>query len=728
MRLLLRIARTELATLFYSPVAWFILIVFSFLAGKDFASIYDALLRTLELGSFGERKISATVYLIGGNQGLLKAVQNNLYMFMPLITMGVMSREYSSGSIKLLYSSPVRGGHIVLGKYAAMMLYSALLMIVPILCTVWASFCIPNFDWGAALAALLGVYLLVCTYAAIGVFMSSLTSYQVVAAVTTLAVFTALRFVGRLWQEYDAVRQITHWLSINGRSDYMLNGLISSADVLYFVIVIWLFLGLTMLRVGLGRSGLRWPARALRYGAVAAAALAVGWISSHPGFIGYFDATRGHQLTLSATSQQVLAQVQGPVSITHYVNMVDEGGRSYMPRGRAYGEGVFRMYTRFKPDIDIKYLYYWDEVPGSPVMERLKTGSWRETAERLAGIQKYPFGWFKTPEQMAEIEDLKPFDNKFVRIVEFADGRRQVLRDFADMSKVPGEQEVTTMFQRALSGAVRVGFSSSHGERDIKLMGDRTYRLFANDPTQREGLLNQGFDFFKTVGTDSLDILVVADPRSLVDTAAIGRFLDDGGNMMVLAEPSGREFTAPLLARLGVEMMPGVLTDSLSNYEPTLTLAIGAGSFADLSGKVSMPEAGELRFNAGSSRAGFAASAADSWQAEPILTRGAQTVALLLTRGEQQVIVVGDADFLSNAELTIGRMGYSSANFRFAKEAFTRLAGGRYPLDTRKAAPLDDRITAPLESVGWTRIAFMAVCPIFLLTVALVTSRRRRRH
>ena len=57
-----------------------------------------------------------------------------------------------------------------------------MVMVLIACCTV------ESFDLSAALSGLLGLYLLMCAYAAIGLYMSSLTSYQVVVAVGTLAV------------------------------------------------------------------------------------------------------------------------------------------------------------------------------------------------------------------------------------------------------------------------------------------------------------------------------------------------------------------------------------------------------------------------------------------------------------------------------------------------------------------------------------------------------------
>ena len=146
-------------------------------------------------------------------------------LYMPLLTMGLMSRELSSGSIKLLYSSPVTSWQIILGKYLAMVIYG--LVLIGILCVmvIFNLFTIENMDCGLVFTGLLGIYLLICAYAAIGLFMSCLTSYQVVAAIGTLALLAALNFVGGMWQGVDLIRDITYWLSISGRADELIAGL-----------------------------------------------------------------------------------------------------------------------------------------------------------------------------------------------------------------------------------------------------------------------------------------------------------------------------------------------------------------------------------------------------------------------------------------------------------------------------------------------------------------------
>ena len=129
-----------------------------------------------------------------------------------------MSREYSSGSIKLLYSSPITNRQIILGKYIALMIYAAALMGAIILTIVFAGITVKDLDLGAIASGMLGLYLMACAYCAIGLYMSTITSYQVVAAMGTLAVLAVLNFIGGVGQEIEWVRDVTYWLCISGRA------------------------------------------------------------------------------------------------------------------------------------------------------------------------------------------------------------------------------------------------------------------------------------------------------------------------------------------------------------------------------------------------------------------------------------------------------------------------------------------------------------------------------
>src|SRR5690606_24770615 len=189
MKPILKIAKTELQVLFYSPIAWLILVIFAFQAGLIYTGIYDGFVRRVSLGW---NLYSVTPSTYGGMRGLFTIVQNYLYLYIPLLTMGIMSRELSSGSIKLLYSSPVTNYQIVFGKYLALVVYALAITAVLGVYSVHSIIVVENVEYKLILTGLLGLFLVVCAYAAIGRFMSSITSYSVVAAMGTLAILSLL--------------------------------------------------------------------------------------------------------------------------------------------------------------------------------------------------------------------------------------------------------------------------------------------------------------------------------------------------------------------------------------------------------------------------------------------------------------------------------------------------------------------------------------------------------
>ena len=246
MKLIWKITKAELQTLFFSPLAWLMLVVLGIWVFNVFYDKFDLLVRTQELGdSIGH--VTRRLYI--DQYGIYAAILDTLYCFFPLLTMGLISRELSSGSIKLLDSSPVSTWQVVLGKYFSMCIFSLLLIVVLFIPVILGIFTVENLEMKAIFTGLLGMYLLMCTYSAIGLFMSSLSIYPIVAAVGTFGVLAALNMVGSIWQEYAFMRDITHWLSISSRIISFLQGVIASADVFYYLLIIGLCVTLTWLKL-----------------------------------------------------------------------------------------------------------------------------------------------------------------------------------------------------------------------------------------------------------------------------------------------------------------------------------------------------------------------------------------------------------------------------------------------------------------------------------------------
>ena len=141
MKVILKIAKSELSFLFYSPIAWLILVLFTFQSSLYFADILESLIVAKE-----SREILSNLTESLFTARLLPYVQQYLYLYIPLLTMGLMSKEKSSGTIKLLFSSPITNTQIILGKYVAMMIYSFSLIAILLVYVVYGVFTVKDLD------------------------------------------------------------------------------------------------------------------------------------------------------------------------------------------------------------------------------------------------------------------------------------------------------------------------------------------------------------------------------------------------------------------------------------------------------------------------------------------------------------------------------------------------------------------------------------------------------
>jgi ABC-2 type transport system permease protein len=359
MKPIIKIAKAELKQLFFSPIAWLIIVIFTFQTGLIFHDLYSGMMRRQLIGW---KLWSATASTFGGMQGTFTIVQQYIFLYIPLLTMGIMSREFSSGSIKLLFSSPLRSRQIIFGKYLALVVYALVLTSILAVFGLFASFTIKMVDIPLILTGLLGLFLLTCAYAAIGLFMSSLTSYTVVSAMGTLGIFAVLNYVKSVGQEVEFVRDITYWLAISGRCDNFIAGLITSEDLLYFLIVIALFIGFSIVKLQSGRQKKSWYVVTARFAAIFVGAMLLGYFSAKPKLMTFYDATRTKTNTLTKSSQEVLSHLKDELTITTYSNMLEENYWIALPSSYKYDVDRFRQYTRFKPGIKLKYEYYYEKT------------------------------------------------------------------------------------------------------------------------------------------------------------------------------------------------------------------------------------------------------------------------------------------------------------------------------------------------------------------------------
>lgn len=802
MKTIFKIARTELALLFYSPIAWFLLVAFLFQCGLAYTGAIENTLTTQEMGGQGLMWLNfLTSRTFAPPYGIWPSLVGKLYLYLPLLTMGLMSRETSSGTIKLLYSSPIKVKDIIFGKFLAMMLYNLVLVAILFMVVAFGLSNIHAADAGLLFSGLLGIYLLLCTYAAIGLFMSCLTSYQVVAALSTLVLLAVLSYIGTLWQDIDFVRDLTYFLSISGRADHMLMGLITTKDLCYFLVIIFVFLTFSIFKLRSDNESIPLFTRISRYTGIVVGALTIGYITSRPALTGYLDTTATHTNTLAVSGQKILKETgDAPLEVTSYINLLDQRFYYGRPDQRNSDMARWERYLRFKPNIRFNYVYYYDSTFDPNFYKYNQTPSLKALAEKYCKSMKLDMAMFKTPEQIHKLIDLRPENNRYVMQLRYKD-RTTFLRLFDDQIVFPTETETGAAIKRLMQAKLpKIAFLKGDRERSIDKAGDRQYKLLTNEKTFRYSLINQGFDV-ETVSLQDSDIpkdiaaLVIADPKVALDTTTvqkIRKWIDDGGNLLIAAEPGKQALLNPLLEPLHVQLLDGQLMQKSKDFAadlilPFLTPAGGSlsrslrqlqqdslvasmrGSAAltyDKNGPFSItplvmtapglawnkkvrPNAEALESaedndapSTGISRSGISAPLASlrtpakpaaeeiAFSPEQGDQRGPFPSIVSLTRTvngrEQRIVVSGDADFLSNAEL--GRHNPRTSNFALSTGIFSWLSYGEFPIDSWRPKGPDNRLDLTSKSLAWIKVFLLGIVPgLVLITGTILLIRRKRK-
>lgn len=570
MNISFKIAIAELKALFYSPIAWFLTVIFIFQSGLSYTSLLEEILTKQQLGgnySLGLRNLTNGVF---GYFGLFGGMARKVFLYLPLLTMGLISRETSSGTIKLLYSSPIRVGQIVWGKFTAMIVYSMLLTVVLAIYVVTSSYVIQSADTGAMWAGLLGIFLLLCTYAAIGLFMSCLTTYQVVAALSTLVVFAMLNYIGSVWQSVDFVKSLTYFLSMAGRTDRMIDGLISSKDVVYFLVIIAMFIRFSILRLQAERTSISTGRSFLRYALVLICVLMIGYFCSIPRLIVSYDATSTKIFTLHPNTKKIISTLDAPLEVTTYINLLDQYIWEGLPSARNRDLDRWEPYLRAKHNITLKYVYYYD-YPGEEqgVIQSNPGKTLRQIAENAAKSHYVDIDNFLNPQEIRKIIDLRTENNSYVIQLKYKN-KSTFLRLYADQLLFPTETEVAAAVKRLTVPLPKIAFVESELERGRNPNGPRDYGILTNGIKNRTSLINQGFDT-ESISLNDKDIpadittLVIADPRTSFTPQAQARIRDyikSGGNMLITGDPAKKDILNILTKPMGVSFMNGQLVEN----------------------------------------------------------------------------------------------------------------------------------------------------------------------
>ena len=576
--------RWELQKMFFSPIAWLVLIAFAIQSGMAFFDVLDRFIWYRHLNAFEEEVTFNFLSnrLLGG---FFPSFEQTIYLYIPLITMGMMSKEFSSGSIKLLYSSPISNTQIVWGKYLAALVFCAILIAILLLEHLYGFFAIKEYDFVQSLTGLLGLFLILAAYSAIGLFMSSLTSYQIVAAICSFATFFILQNIRNIGQTIDLVKDITYWLSVSGRGQSFFQGLIATDDFLYFFLISGLFITFTLFRLRDIREKSARMVSIGRYSGALLLAVVIGYVSTSPTLRAYLDTTRTQLNTLTQKSQQVMAQLEGRVKITTYVNLLNRFAGLGTPTMQNRDTDRYEKYMRFYPYIDLEYQYYYD----MPVQEdrvkyykdRFAGKSQQEALEYVSDLYRIDSDGAKPGKEFAAEIDLKNHLNRFVTKLETEEGREAYLHIFDDPAIFPFEEQMTAAFKRLAIDLPQVGFVTGHQERGLDNIGPRGFQVVAKEKPYRWSMLNNGMDFYpidlSNPVDNTIEVLVIAEPKTAFNDRELqhlNQYIDRGGNLIMAADIGRQEVMNPLVEQLGITFLPGQVVEFNKGYPMDFITAI----------------------------------------------------------------------------------------------------------------------------------------------------------
>jgi len=170
----------------------------------------------------------------------------------PILTMRVFAEEFKQKTDQMLFTAPVKLSSIVLGKYLSSLMVFVCLLALTLLWPLVISILGEN-NMAEVVGNYAGILAIGSAYIAMGVFVSSLTENQVVAAVLSLGLFLlmfalevlALFFFQSVVLPELAVRAIL-FVSVFGRYQTITNGILALNDILFFISLTALFIFFTV--------------------------------------------------------------------------------------------------------------------------------------------------------------------------------------------------------------------------------------------------------------------------------------------------------------------------------------------------------------------------------------------------------------------------------------------------------------------------------------------------
>jgi len=178
-----------------------------------------------------------------------------LLFTLPILSMRLIAEERKSGTLELLVTNPVRDWGLLLGKYVAALAVVGILLVLTLPYPLAVQLLGGQPEWNVVWSCFIGLALISAAYLAFGLFASSLTESQVVAAVVSYIGLFLFYISGGLLGSLgsDTARAIGSALAVEPHFNPFTSGRIGLIDVAYFLLFSLFFLFLSAQVLGMRR-------------------------------------------------------------------------------------------------------------------------------------------------------------------------------------------------------------------------------------------------------------------------------------------------------------------------------------------------------------------------------------------------------------------------------------------------------------------------------------------
>lgn len=500
-----------------------------------------------------------------------------LMFLVAAVTMRSFSDEFRSGTFEILRTKPVSSWQIVTGKF----LGSLIVSVIALLPTLVYYFIINHLastqgiDAGAAAGSYLGLFLLTAVFTAIGIAASSFTSNAVVAFIVSL-IASVLFYYG-----FTAISQLAAFSSgadyfiemigIDFHYQSMSRGVIDTRDVVYFLSLVVFFLWITKQNLAT-RTGKK---------------MTIGWVALLAGLFAVnflatkahsrFDLTEEKRYSLTATSRQLLQQLNEPVSIDVFL----EGSMPSEFRKLANTTKEFLAVLRDANPSQVRYRFI------DPLDNAEEGKSWGDS---LQGMGASPINL--SVQVKAGEENRIVFPYAMIRYrdgVELVNLFQSSKRNISVTELNNAEAMMEYQFARSIDKMIHpqrptVVYSSGNGEPAGPEVLDMVQTISSNYQFNTFNIDQHPY----IPGPDTIAVVMVVKPAKGFSEAAklkIDQYLMRGGRLLMFidnlyAEPDSLSFKDQLIAyerglnlndllfHYGVRINPDLLMDLQCDFLP----------------------------------------------------------------------------------------------------------------------------------------------------------------